>query len=83
MKDALSTTQVAFLVNYGANDARITAEAEEVKSRLAASGKPYQIQVYEGANHAFFNDTGASYNAAAAADSWTKALAWFRQYLPA
>ena len=29
------------------------------------------------ADHAFFNDTGARYNAAAAAEAWRRVLDWF------
>jgi carboxymethylenebutenolidase len=34
-----------------------------------------------GANHAFFNDTGGNYNAAAATEAWQQLLAWFDQSL--
>lgn len=37
--------------------------------------------IYEGAGHAFFNDTGVNYNANAAKDAWAKMLAWFEKYL--
>ncbi len=77
----LDHTQAAILVNYGANDSRITGEREDVEAALKASGRPYQIIVHEGAGHAFFNDTGGSYNQAAATAAWTATLAWFRQYL--
>jgi len=33
------------------------------------------------AGHAFHNDTGARYNAEAAADAWARTLAWFEQYV--
>ena len=33
------------------------------------------------ADHAFFNDTGARYNAAAAGDAWQRLLDWFDRYL--
>ncbi|MEO8541186.1 MAG: dienelactone hydrolase family protein [bacterium] len=80
-KDKLATTQAAVLAFYGALDTRITGEAEAVKASLAKNGRPSEIKIYDGANHAFFNDTGASYNETAAKDSWAKALAWFRQYV--
>ena len=35
------------------------------------------------AGHAFFNDTGGSFNAEAAKDAWAKLLAWFAKYLSA
>jgi carboxymethylenebutenolidase len=37
--------------------------------------------LYPEAGHAFFDDTRASYAASAAADAWTKTLAWFHRYL--
>jgi carboxymethylenebutenolidase len=40
-----------------------------------------EFQIYEGAQHAFFNDTRASYDAEAAADAWPRTLAWFRDHL--
>jgi carboxymethylenebutenolidase len=78
----LAETKAAVLVMYGANDSRITNERSDVEAALKASGSPYQIIVHEGAGHAFFNDTGGSYNEAAATAAWTATLAWFRQYLP-
>ena len=76
--DQLGTTKAAVLAMYGALDNRVTSQAERVKAELAKTGRPFGVQVYDGANHAFFNDTGANYNATAAADAWTKTLAWFR-----
>lgn len=47
-------------------------------------GIPNEFHLYEGAQHAFFNDTRAgSYDPEAAADAWERALAWFRKYLQA
>jgi carboxymethylenebutenolidase len=80
-KAKLATTQAALLVMYGALDSRITGEADAVKAELAKNSRPSQVEIYPGANHAFFNDTGANYNEAAAKDAWTKTVAWFRQYL--
>jgi dienelactone hydrolase len=37
--------------------------------------------VYEGAKHAFFNDTGANYDPDAAADAFPLALAFLRKEL--
>jgi len=41
----------------------------------------HRVHVYEGAGHAFFNDTGARYDAAAAMQAYAELLDWFRQYL--
>jgi carboxymethylenebutenolidase len=79
--DRLSETNAAMLVVYGGNDTRITSQRSQVEERLRAANKTFEIKVYEGASHAFFNDTGGSYNEAAARDAWQVTLAWFRQHL--
>jgi carboxymethylenebutenolidase len=79
--DKLGQTNAAMLVIYGGNDARITNQSPQVQERLSAANKTFEIKIYEGANHAFFNDTGGSYNQAAATDAWRITLAWFRRYL--
>ncbi len=81
--EELPKTKAAVLAMYGGNDARVTGQAEKVKEQLAKTGVAYDVKVFAGANHAFFNDTGANYNAAAAKDAWAQTLAWFRKYLPA
>jgi carboxymethylenebutenolidase len=48
---------------------------------LEANGVPNHFQLYEGAQHSFFNDTRASYDPDASADAWTRTLAWFEEYL--
>ncbi|MBI2765265.1 MAG: dienelactone hydrolase family protein [Chloroflexi bacterium] len=80
--DDLAKTRAAVLAIYGGNDTRVTGQSEQVKQRLTAAGKTVEVKVYDGADHAFFNDTGTRYNAAAATDAWARTLAWFRQYLP-
>jgi carboxymethylenebutenolidase len=79
--EKLATTQAAVLVMYGALDSRITGQADAVRASLAKNSRPSQVEIYAGANHAFFNDTGANYNEAAANDAWTKTLAWFREHV--
>lgn len=81
--DDLPKTKAAVMALYGANDTRVTSQADQVRAKLQASGQPFDVRVYPGANHAFFNDTSGSYNADAAADAWNRTLAWFRTYLPA
>jgi carboxymethylenebutenolidase len=75
----LPSTRAAILVVYGSNDTRITSQQPQVEQALA--GKTFEIKVYEGANHAFFNDTGGSYSQQAAADAWPLAVGWLRRHL--
>lgn len=58
------------------------AVVKDLSDRLTKAGKEHDFKTYAGANHAFFNDTRPEvYDAKAAADSWTKTLAFFRANL--
>jgi carboxymethylenebutenolidase len=81
LNNGLDRTKAAVLVMYGGTDTRITGERPQVETALKTAGGNYEIKVYEQAGHAFFNDTGGSYNEAAAKDAWVMTLAWFRKYL--
>ena len=55
---------------------------EALEAALEQHGKDYEIHVYPGTQHAFFNDTRAEvYNEEAATDAWNKMLALFRENL--
>jgi carboxymethylenebutenolidase len=69
---------------FGAADQGIPVpEAEAMHAAFGEAGLENEIHVYEGAPHAFFNDTRDSYNPDAAADAWPRTLAWFRKHLEA
>jgi carboxymethylenebutenolidase len=48
---------------------------------LDSSGLAHDIKIYPGAQHSFFNDTGKTYDAAAAQDSWARVLKFFEDQL--
>ncbi len=79
--EKFANSNAAFLVMYGGTDARVNAQIPDVTARLQTAGKTAEIKVFDGAGHAFFNDTGGSYNEAAAKEAWPLTLAWFRKYL--
>ncbi|GIV70006.1 dienelactone hydrolase family protein [Caldilinea sp.] len=67
---------------YGAEDSGIPVDAVlAMGEALTAAGIDNEIHIYEGAPHAFFNDTRASYRPEAAADAWERMLQWFEKYL--
>ncbi len=74
-------SNAAVLAFYGALDARVTGTQPQAEAALTAAGLTHEMVVEPNANHAFFNDTGMAYNAAAAADAWTRVLAWFGDHL--
>jgi carboxymethylenebutenolidase len=71
----------AVLGVYAENDMRVNATRDAARAALEAAGLTHEIVTFPAANHAFFNDTGANYNAAAAADAWVKVLEWFEAHL--
>ena len=73
--------QAAVLAMYGGNDQRIDAGIPAIEGAMQQNHKIYEKMIYPGANHAFNNDTGPSFNAQAAIDAWGKTIAWFKKYL--
>ena len=72
----------ALLLHYAGLDARINAGIDAYRAALEAAGKEFAIHVYEGANHAFNNDTSeARYDKAAADLAWERTVAFFREKL--
>lgn len=78
---ALEELQVPMLLIYAETDRGLTGRVGPVLTALSNARKPYGLHVYEGVGHAFHNDTGPAYNAAAACDAWGKTLAFFRKHL--
>jgi carboxymethylenebutenolidase len=71
----------AVLGIYGALDTRVTGTRAIVEAALKSAGNVYEIRVFDGADHAFFNDTGARYNAEAARAAYQAVLDWFAVHL--
>lgn len=69
-------------LHYAGNDPRINAGITEYEGALKASKVSYELFVYEGAEHAFHNDTaGARFHKAAAELAWSRTMAFFRKTL--
>jgi carboxymethylenebutenolidase len=80
--DKVAQIKAPIMAHYGALDERIDAGIPAFEKALKDNNKKYQIFVYEGANHAFNNDTGgARYNKAAADLAWGRTLAFFKENL--
>ncbi|MEA2984030.1 MAG: carboxymethylenebutenolidase [Alphaproteobacteria bacterium] len=70
------------LLHYAGNDERINAGIPAYKEALAAAGVKHEIHMYEGAQHAFNNDTAeARYNKAAADLAWSRTIATLKRTL--
>ncbi|MFA5123361.1 dienelactone hydrolase family protein [Zavarzinia sp.] len=70
------------LLHYAGLDQRILGEVPAFETALKAAGKDYQAFVYEGAQHAFNNDTNAArYDKAAADLAWGRTIAFLKATL--
>ena len=73
--------QAAILLHYAGLDESTNKGIADYEKALKASAKTYQIYIYEGANHAFNNDTNAArYNKEAADLAWTRTVAFLKKY---
>jgi carboxymethylenebutenolidase len=70
-------SNAAVLGVYAELDTNVNGSRETATSLLEAAGLKHEIVTFLGANHAFFNDTGARYNPEAASAAWAKVLEWF------
>ena len=70
------------LLHYAGDDERINAGIPGFEAALKANGKTYEKFMYEGAQHAFNNDTNPGrYNKEAATVAWGRTVAFFEKYL--
>lgn len=70
------------LLMYAGNDQWVNKGIDGYKKALDGAGITYEMKMYPGVEHAFHNDTGGvRYNAEAAKDAWSRALALFAKRL--
>jgi carboxymethylenebutenolidase len=73
--------KAAMLIHYAGDDERINAGIPAFKEALEKAGIEHTIHMYEGAGHAFMNDTGQRYNKEAAELAWTRTVAFLKAKL--
>ncbi|MSQ23113.1 MAG: dienelactone hydrolase family protein [Chloroflexi bacterium] len=73
--------RAAVLGVYAELDTGTTARGLATQPTLDAAGITYTMKVYPGSQHAFHNDTGASYNPVTAPEAWMDTLNWFAEHL--
>ena len=68
---------------FAEKDGFVTPDtARGVEAAIKKAGKPVEIHIYPGVDHAFFNDENpGAYNKSAAEDAWRRTLAHFRANL--
>lgn len=72
------------LLHYAGLDTRINEGVPAFEAALRAAGTRYTLHLYEGANHAFNNDTSeARYHRETAELAWGRTIAFLREQLTA
>jgi len=72
------------LLHYAGLDARINEGIPAFEEALKKASKRYTLHMYEGANHAFNNDTSeARYHKQAAELAWSRTLVFLKEHLKA
>jgi carboxymethylenebutenolidase len=68
---------------YGENDQGIPpSEVERLREALETAGKTdFDLHIYPGAGHAFFNDQRQAHDPEASKDAWQKVLTHFEKHL--
>ncbi|ODT08097.1 MAG: carboxymethylenebutenolidase [Mesorhizobium sp. SCN 65-20] len=79
---AIANIKAALMLHYAGMDERINAGIDAYKAALQKAGKDFQVFVYDGAQHAFNNDTSeARYDKAAADLAWGRTIFFFKEKL--
>jgi carboxymethylenebutenolidase len=73
--------RASLLIHYAGLDERINKGIPEFEEALKKASIDYKIFMYEGAGHAFFNDTGSRYHEEAAKLAWERTIAFFKKKL--
>ncbi len=80
--ETLASIHCPVLAFYGDQDSGLMPTLPKLKEDMAAQSKKFEAVVYQGAGHAFFNDTNTfAYRPEAAKDAWAKTLSFLQKSL--
>ena len=83
VKPDLPNLQSPVLGIYAEREGFVTPQlVHELEEQLKKLGKSFEVHIYPGAGHAFFNDARPEvYNAEAAADAWRRTIEFLKKNL--
>lgn len=82
VKPDLDNLKAPVLGFFAENDSMVTPEhARKLEKDLKDCGKQVEIHIYEGVDHAFFNDTNPGYNAEYAKETWDRMLKFYQEHV--
>ena len=81
MAQDAAKVKAPLLIHFAATDDRINNAWSTYEAALKAAGAPFTTHTYPGTQHGFNYDTTPRYDAAAAALSWGRTMAFFKEGL--
>jgi len=82
--EEVAKIKAPLMLHYAGMDERINAGIPAFEEALKANGKSYTLFLYDGAQHAFNNDTNAPrYNKEASDLAWGRTVGFFKEHLAA
>ena len=80
--DQVQSIACPVLGNYAELDEGVNATLDSLKAAMERYGKSFEMHMYQGAHHGFFNDSNPSvYSPEAAPQAWERTLAFFKANL--
>lgn len=79
--EGVATIKGAVLGIYAGEDGPINQGLPDLMKAIIEYKTNFEMKMYPGTHHAFFNHTGPAYNEAAAKDAWERTLRFFKHYL--
>ena len=73
--------KASLLLHYASLDTRINQGIPAFEEALRKASIDYELYMYEGVGHAFYNDTGSRYNKEAAQLAFSRTIAFFKKKL--
>jgi carboxymethylenebutenolidase len=74
-------SRTAVLAVYAGLDDRVNASREAARAAVEDAGLEHQFVTFEGAGHAFFNDTGERFHPGAMAEAYRRVVEWFDHFV--
>jgi carboxymethylenebutenolidase len=79
--DDLANIKGSILGIYAGEDGSINSGLPALVENVVKHKNDFEMKIYPGTYHAFFNDTGMSYHKEAAEDAWDRLLTFYRKKL--
>ena len=77
--DDVAKIKAPLMLHYAGNDQGVNQGIPAYEAALKANNKPYQLFMYDGAQHGFHNDSTPRYDEAAAKLAWQRSLEFFNK----